>query len=305
MPLDRCSRIINFFTNYKYTRHWAERHIKVSTKLYCAVAVCRAVCRRTDIKTRIKCRHFERDQTKVNIILAKCEKIREENKGFIDPGFYAYRGRTAKPSVTSKTTSQKSAASSIDKPAISSTVSIPPSSTIAVPSSAPKSPENPEYNTESSSPPDASDKDVQFNVLIPSTLPQFVDKSSPKKVSLSEYKARTKTTSHCSITPPVVKPTTSDGSSQTSCMDVQEVYLPPIPTTIPDVEEYLRFLCNTMDRVGRLRESAKARLDALRRNGPSLQKERELRRQLESENRRLKREIVEMKWRDTVFPENL
>ena len=95
--------------------------------------------------------------------------------------------------------------------------------------------------------------------------------------------------------------TTSETSTQTSCMDVKEVYLPQIPDTKPELEEHIRMLCNYMDQIGRQREAAKQKLEQFRREEPSLQKERELRRKLESENRELKRQIAEIKWRDNLF----
>lgn len=84
-------------------------------------------------------------------------------------------------------------------------------------------------------------------------------------------------------------------------MDVKEVYLPPLPDTIPELQELLRYLCDNMDRIGRLREAAKQKLTSLQLEEPSLQKERELRKKLESENRELQRQLAEMKWREETF----
>ncbi|CAG2222036.1 unnamed protein product [Mytilus edulis] len=81
-------------------------------------------------------------------------------------------------------------------------------------------------------------------------------------------------------------------------MDVKEVYIPPIPETIEDIQEHIRTLCDLMDKIGRQREAAKVKLEILRKQGPSLQKEKG-RRKLESENRELKRQLSEIK--DTII----
>lgn len=81
------------------------------------------------------------------------------------------------------------------------------------------------------------------------------------------------------------------------------MYLPPIPDTVQEVQEHIHTLCDLMDKVGRQREAAKSKLEVLRKEGPSLQKEKEIRRQLESENRELKRQLSEYKWRENLFPE--
>lgn len=94
---------------------------------------------------------------------------------------------------------------------------------------------------------------------------------------------------------------TQNQETQTSNMDVKDLYFPPIPNNISELEEYLRNLCNTMDHVGRLRESAKLQLTKLRTTEPSLEIERQKRRRVEVENWKLKREISELKWRQDTF----
>ena len=84
-------------------------------------------------------------------------------------------------------------------------------------------------------------------------------------------------------------------------MDVSEVYLPPIPENLSDLEEYIRSLCCIIDHVGRTREAAKQKLQELRFKQPFVHKEREERRKLEAENRALKRELAEIRWRESVF----
>ena len=128
--------------------------------------------------------------------------------------------------------------------------------------------------------------------------------SSTTKISMEEYKARPKSSTPSLPATAFILPSltySSDNSTQTSLMDVKEVYLPPLPDTIPELQELLRYLCDNMDRIGRLREAAKQKLTYLQLEEPSLQKERELRKKLESENRDLQRQLAEMKWREETF----
>ncbi|VDI22562.1 Hypothetical predicted protein [Mytilus galloprovincialis] len=55
-----------------------------------------------------------------------------------------------------------------------------------------------------------------------------------------------------------------------------------------------------MDAIGRLRESVKHKLEDLKESG-SRQQDRDSRRKLEAENRELRRQIAENKWRDELF----
>lgn len=97
-----------------------------------------------------------------------------------------------------------------------------------------------------------------------------------------------------------VNTSTQDTASQTSCLDLPPLVLSPIPESRNELEAYLRWLCNTMDQIGRVRESAKLRLEELKEES-KLQQEREVRRKLEAEVRRLQKEVAEYKWRDNVF----
>ena len=94
---------------------------------------------------------------------------------------------------------------------------------------------------------------------------------------------------------------TSDVSTQTSARHYSPLHLPPIPDRKDELEDYIKWLCLGMDDFGRTREIAKERLQELRIDGTRLDQERNSRRQLEAENRRLKRELAEIKWRETLF----
>ena len=61
-------------------------------------------------------------------------------------------------------------------------------------------------------------------------------------------------------------------------------------------------MCNTLDRV---RKSAKQQQEKLRVTEPYILAERQERKRLESENKTLKRELAELKWRKEVFSEGV
>ena len=64
-------------------------------------------------------------------------------------------------------------------------------------------------------------------------------------------------------------------------------------------------VCISLNQFGRQREAAKQRLEELRAEGGRLEQERQARRQLEAENRKLKRELAEAKWKNKyLFPES-
>ena len=74
--------------------------------------------------------------------------------------------------------------------------------------------------------------------------------------------------------------------------------LQPSPEQQSELEAYIRWLCLGIDQFGRQREAARQKLEKIKNGDSRLEKERILRRKLEAENRRLKREISESKWRD-------
>ena len=92
-PISGC-RGITFPSKTKFSRHWEEKHKLQSVKYLCPVSNCSAECKRkTDMRNHIKGKH-ESDTKKMEYILAKCETVVRENKGYVDPGLYVYRGRT-------------------------------------------------------------------------------------------------------------------------------------------------------------------------------------------------------------------
>jgi F0F1-type ATP synthase membrane subunit b/b' len=67
-------------------------------------------------------------------------------------------------------------------------------------------------------------------------------------------------------------------------LDLPLLVLPPLPESRNELEAYLRWLCNAMDQIGRVRESAKQKLEEIKETS-KLQQEREVRRKLEAEVR--------------------
>ncbi|CAC5405272.1 unnamed protein product [Mytilus coruscus] len=97
--------------------------------------------------------------------------------------------------------------------------------------------------------------------------------------------------------------TTTDGSCQTTSLELQPVVLPPIPEAKEELEGYIRWLCLSIDQFSRQREAVKQKLEEVRKEGTRFEQERKLRRDLEPENRKLKRQLKENKWREQyLFP---
>lgn len=74
-----------------------------------------------------------------------------------------------------------------------------------------------------------------------------------------------------------------------------------MPKGKEELEEYLAYLCNAIDYIGRTRKVAKDRLDNIRKEGTRLERERQERRTVEAENRRLRTQLAEWKNRDNLF----
>jgi hypothetical protein len=83
---------IQFPTKTRFQRHWEEKHRLQTRKFLCPIAGCSAeVRRRSDMRTHLKTKH-ERDPQRVEVILEKCQSLIRENRGYIDPGLFIYKG---------------------------------------------------------------------------------------------------------------------------------------------------------------------------------------------------------------------
>lgn len=97
-PVSGCNGIM-FPTKTKFTRHWEERHRIQTRKFLCPVAGCSAECRRkSDMKAHLRSKH-EKDPQRLETILLKCQSVVRENKGYIDPKLFIFKGA----SVTEET----------------------------------------------------------------------------------------------------------------------------------------------------------------------------------------------------------
>lgn len=235
-----------FPSKSKFTRHWEERHKMSTTKYICSVHGCNAECRRkSDMRTHIR-RIHENNTDTGEFILAKCEVIQRENKGYLDPGLYIFRGTTMNgaagvqvPQETQgKESSTAGALTDLQEPA-----------------------------------PEEKREEVK-----------------KRKLTLQEYQAREPPHHHTTGT-------------QTTWCNLPSLCLPNLPETgsTEELHACLMWLCNGMDTLGRARELVKRRLETG--NNMELERERNLRRQLEKKNRELESELKKLRERDTLFEE--
>ena len=296
-PIDGCKGS-HFASKTKYQRHWDEQHVHVTVSYACPVRLCKQYCRRrTDMKSHIRNIHKESNPVALEDLLSKSHKEVRENKSFIDPGFFIFRGRSKVPEPKT-----------IPVPSVPSTPVTPTVSSVILPLV-------------------TNEDNTIINVTIPKTLPSLVTKPTAtpvtnislvpdttpvtltSRISVEEYRDR-KVNSDDHVTSSPVSVNTQlgcsatscqDFSSQAPCLDLPLTTLPAIPEDRTELEAYLRWLCNCMDCIGRQREAAKEKLEEMRRDGSRLQQEREMRRKLEAENRKLKAEIADIKWREHIF----
>ena len=271
------------------------------------------------MKVHLRKRHGITDENALKEELAKCTREVTTNKKYINPGFFVYKGRSK---VVEKD-SNSSVASVVQTVATTSkptepifTVSIPPQK------------------------PAASSRPPLLPLPVVNTyVPETTDFSLTSRISVQEYRRKTATRqenppstrdAHSGHVPylsvpieqinaypghasTVSTPSTydhsghlmetsgpQDASTQASCSELPPLVLPPVPETRHELESYIRWLCNGMDQPGRARESAKIRLDRLKIE-PSRKQDRDAIRKLESENRELRRQLSELRWRDNVF----
>lgn len=335
-PVPGCNVQSLFPTQAKFLRHWEERHVSQTVKHECIVKTCRQLCsRKSDMKHHLKQKHRESDDVRIGELLKKCPRRVVETTNYIDPIFYSYNGRkaqasqpkpTEKPVFIQLTTPEvepspivKSVVIPVNTAATSLTSPPPPTPTAAMPQNSTTSTAT--TYTES---PMVTDVFFPVHEVNEDNTDFTVHLSEKAKLSVEEYRARSKPFTPILSATAVAMQTENtvrnvvqmptlpvlpmfsnkmDKETQTRVMDmaVDDLYLPPIPNTIPELEEFLRYLCNTLDRIGRVRESAKQQLEKLRVTEPSIEAERLERKRLESENKALKRELAELKWRKEVF----
>ncbi|CAC5406943.1 unnamed protein product [Mytilus coruscus] len=267
------------------------------------------------MKQHLKKIHDIGNALKLETQLTSCKEEVRENKGFVDPGVFIFCGRTkvstTSTSTTSLLTNTVTTMGNTSTPSFTTT----PSFTVNV------SPKFPETQRR---PPLLPLPDLP---IIPDRTPfsvtsrisqEYKSRSQPETTTENAYPGHpamvepnnhsgctsTVTSSEIQTTEPNnqsgCKTTFTSSETQTSLTDLPPLVLPLIPETRLEVESLLRWLCNSMDMIGWLRESAKQKLEEIKESG-SRQQEREIRRKLEAENRELRRQIAENKWRNELF----
>ncbi|CAG2192716.1 unnamed protein product [Mytilus edulis] len=208
-PIDGCNAG-RFGSRAKYQRHWDEKHLYLTINYSCPERLCKSVCRRkTDMKQHLKKVHDIENVLKLETQLTSCKKEVRENKGFVDPGVFIFRGRTKLATTTTSTTSLTNTVTTMEY----------------------KNRSQPETENAYSGHP------ANNHSGCTSTIP-----SNENLTTEQNNQSGCKTTS---------------SETQTSITDLPPLVLPLIPETRPEVESLLRWLCNSMDAIGRLRESAK------------------------------------------------
>ncbi|VDI31461.1 Hypothetical predicted protein [Mytilus galloprovincialis] len=204
------------------------------------------------MKQHLKKVHDIENVLKLETQLTTCKKEVRENKGFVDPGVFIFRGRAKLATTTTSTTSLTNTVTTMEY----------------------KNRSQPETENAYSGHP------ANNHSGCTSTIP-----SNENLTTEQNNQSGCKTTS---------------SETQTSITDLPPLVLQLIPETRPEVESLLRWLCNSMDAIGRLRESAKHKLEDIKESGSRL-KDRESRRKLEAKNREIRRQIAENKWRNELF----
>lgn len=203
-------------------------------------------------------------------LLSKAKKEVRQNTNFIDPGFFMFRGR----SKVAPQEKSEIAAETISKPEVVSPV-IPVNVSKTCSSTTPSSTATTSLNSPLP--------------LIPDTTPY----SLSSRISIQVYRTRKDTAvDFDSVDTQFGDPSSSsraslptqDTTSQTTCLDLPLLVLPPLPESRNELEAYLRWLCNAMEQIGRVRESAKQKLEEIKETS-KLHQEREVRRKLEAEVR--------------------
>ncbi|CAC5422994.1 unnamed protein product [Mytilus coruscus] len=280
----------------------------------CSIRNCTVTCRRRyDMKTHIKEVHREEHRLRIEDLTCKCEKTVMENRGYLDPGFLTFKGRTVKTASSTVSSSSsfppaQAIQSTINTSSIAASNTTSTSSALtSTASSIPYFPSLIAATLNTSVDPEGP----EYTVIVPSKNPSSSKSSSSNIISLQDYRHREKAPSTASdirlvdynTSFGIAVTTTTDGSRQTTSLELQPVVLPPIPDAKEELEGYIRWLCLSIDQFSRQREAVKQKLEEVRKECTRFEQERKLRRDLEAENRKPKRQLKENKWREQyLFP---
>lgn len=325
-PVEGCP-VESFSSKSKFDRHWMERHLQKITKYLCSMNNCPAsILRRYDMKKHLCNIHKITEPERLEMWTNFCKTTEFDNPNFIDPSPLSYRFRSISsssviPSVKSKvaiapstsattviphtsvassvpSTSMTSAVCSVPSTSVTSAVSVP-----VVPVRATPLPDVSTVIATAHSEEGLLSKDTDFAVVVPHTVPAGLSASSGQKISLQDYLLRSsnqpldvRQVSNFSSSFGIRA--TSDGATQTLCLDYPPFILPPIPESKDELERYISWLANSMDLFARQRETAKQRLATIHNQNKVNQSEV---RALQAENRRLQKELAEAKAREKYF----
>lgn len=306
-PVADCNFQGTFPSRAKFQRHWEERHVREVQKWACPHQGCKALARRkSDMKSHLKFTHKETNPSILGLTIAKATSQMVRATNFIDPGLLKYNFRRAETFPTGGVLSLPGFPSManvapgtvvIPPPVIEPPSSLEPSSSSLEPSFSSVQTSSPELD------PSSSLLEQSSSSLDPSSLPlepsltlepsslmaapllstmelaTVSTQTDSKKISLDDY---------------LHKPQSKSTQTYSYCDD--DFAIPPIPSSEDSLQMYIVKLGNQIDRIARVRLLAKERLERLQRPGSSL-------RELESENRALKRKITELLEREELFPE--
>ncbi|CAC5411255.1 unnamed protein product [Mytilus coruscus] len=300
-PVEECGTN-KFASRTKYLRHWEEKHMEICVTYTCCMNGCQATCkRRHDIKTHLSRIHGVHDKLTLEASVAKINKVNRMDQ----PATPSTSASTIICTSSTPTVSRTSACvlSPVTSAPVLSTVSA--SLTVSTLPSCPASaPTHSASLVASSLVNTADDSDgPQFTVSIPARKPATT-------ITLEEYRQRPHSASSDTSLLSSRSLDTSLGyssvafqssSTQTTCRDLPPFVVPPILKGEEELEEYVAILCNAIDCIGRTRKVAKDRLESIRKEGTRLKRERQERRTVEAENRRLRTQLAELKNRDNIF----
>uniref|UniRef100_K1PYJ3 Uncharacterized protein n=1 Tax=Magallana gigas TaxID=29159 RepID=K1PYJ3_MAGGI len=275
-------------------RHWEERHVREVQKWACPHQGCKALVRRkSDMKSHLKFTHKETNPSILSLTIAKATSQMVRATNFIDPGLLKYNFRRAETFPTAGVLSLPGfplMANVAPGIVVIPPPMIEPSSSLELSSSSLQtySPElDPSFSSleQSSSSLDPSSLTLEPSSLMAAPLLSTMElatvstQTDSMKISLDDY---------------LHKPQSKSTQTYSYCDD--DFAIPPIPSCEDSLQMYIVKLGNQIDRIARVRLLAKERLEQLQRPGSSL-------RELESENRALKRKITELLEREELFPE--
>lgn len=190
---------------------------------------------------------IESNAERAELILTKCEVLQRENRGYLDPGLYVFKGGCINGTVTAVI---QNLCGQEDDSGSS------PTATAAT--------QNHQEEEEEDSP--ASKALTQVDREAGSDTQGAEGSTKKRKLSLLEYKERK--TSNQRTT-----------GTQTTWRNLPTLCLPNIPEAdnSEELQSCLMWLCNSMDVLGRARTFVKRRLEE---DQTEVERERELRRQL-------------------------